>query len=105
MLSDLMERFEKASATYAAANGVERDETWFLLKLLEEAGELVQAANRVSGRGRQKGMSEDEMRQLLADETADLFGHILLFARHHRLDLESAIRRKWRFDPTVAAAE
>lgn len=38
MLSDLMERFEKASATYAAANGVERDEPWFLLKLLEEAG-------------------------------------------------------------------
>lgn len=73
MLSDLMERFDKASATYAAANGVERDETWFLLKLLEEAGELVQAANRVSGRSRQKGMSEDELRQLLADETADLF--------------------------------
>ncbi|MDQ0455084.1 NTP pyrophosphatase (non-canonical NTP hydrolase) [Rhizobium paknamense] len=56
-------------------------------------------ARRCSGRSRSKGMSEMELKQLLADETADLLGHILLFARHHDLDLGAAIARKWYFDP------
>lgn len=104
MVSDLMERFEAASAVYAGANGIRRDDDWFLLKLIEEAGELTQAANRLSGRSRAKGMNEAEIRQLLADETADLLGHVLLFARHHGLDLSAAIARKWRFDPNGVSA-
>ncbi len=51
---DLMEKFEAASAAYAANHDVARDSDWFLLKLLEETGELTQAANRVSGRARPK---------------------------------------------------
>ncbi|MBB4007043.1 MazG nucleotide pyrophosphohydrolase domain-containing protein [Allorhizobium taibaishanense] len=105
MFSKLMEQFEAASAVYANANGITRDPDWFLLKLIEEAGEVTQAANRLSGRSRAKGMGEAERRQLLADETADLLGHVLLFARHHSLDLEEAIARKWRFDPRKVTAD
>lgn len=97
MLTDLSNKFEQASARYAEMNGILRDGDWFLLKLAEEAGELLQVANRLSGRSRAKGMSEEDMKSLLADETADLLGHILLFARHHGLPLEEAIQRKWRF--------
>ena len=97
MLTDLSNKFEQASARYAEMNGIVRDGDWFLLKLAEEAGELLQVANRLSGRSRAKGMSEEDMKSLLADETADLLGHILLFARHHGLPLEEAIQRKWRF--------
>lgn len=99
MLADLAIRFEEASARYAEVNGINRDSDWFLLKLAEEAGELLQAANRFSGRSRAKGMSEEELKSVLADETADLLGHVLLFARHHGLPLEEAIQRKWRFTP------
>lgn len=98
MLETLMERFEVASARYAALHDVTRDTDWFTLKLAEEAGELLQVANRISGRSRAKGMSPDELRLLLADETADLLGHVLLFAHHNQLALNDAILRKWRFD-------
>lgn len=97
MLKDLMTQFEAASTTYAADNGLERDDDWFVLKLQEEMGELIQIWNRITGRGRRKGMSESELATALADETADVLGHILLFAHRNGLDLNAAVERKWRF--------
>ena len=99
MLNDLAEKFERSSRAYADANHIERDADWFLLKLQEEMGELTQAWNRVSGRGRRKGRSDDELARDLADEAADVLGHILLFAHRNRLDLSAAIQRKWLFQP------
>ncbi|WP_137135498.1 MazG nucleotide pyrophosphohydrolase domain-containing protein [Rhizobium sp. FKY42] len=99
MLQDLAARFELASAAYAEANGLHRDDDWFMLKLHEEVGELTQAYNRATGRGRAKGRTAEEIRQDLADETADVLGHILLLAHRNRLDLSVAIERKWRFRP------
>lgn len=99
MLKDLMQQFEAASATYAADNGLERDGDWFILKLQEEVGELTQIWNKTTGRGRRKGMSDTELATALADETADVLGHILLFAYRNHLDLAAAIERKWCFRP------
>ena len=99
MLNDLAEKFERASRHYADANGIERDADWFLLKLQEEIGELTQAWNRLSGRGRRKDRSDEELARDLADEAADVFGHILLFAHRNDLDLSAAIKRKWLFQP------
>jgi NTP pyrophosphatase (non-canonical NTP hydrolase) len=97
MFQDLQRQFEAASARYAAANGLERDADWFVLKLHEEVGELTQVWNKLSGRGRRHGRSEDELRESLADEAADVLGHILLFAETNGLDLAAAVERKWRF--------
>lgn len=102
MLAVMMQQFEKASQKYARINGIERDPDWFMLKLQEEVGEVTQAWNRLSGRGRSKGKTEAEMRQELADETADLLGHVLLLAHRNGLDIEASIERKWRF--TLAGA-
>ncbi len=55
--------------------------------------------NRITGRGRRKGMPDAELAVALADETADVLGHILLFAHHNGLDLATAVERKWRFTP------
>ncbi|MDK4705399.1 MULTISPECIES: pyrophosphatase [unclassified Rhizobium] len=99
MLKDLMTQFERASASYAADNGMERDDDWFVLKLQEEMGELVQIWNRITGRGRRKGMSDADLATALADETADVLGHILLFAHRNGLDLPAAVERKWLFRP------
>lgn len=99
MLNDLAEKFERASRTYADVNGIERDADWFLLKLQEEIGKLTQAWNRISGRGRRKGRSDEQLARDLADEAADVLGHILLFAHRNDLDLAAAIKRKWLFQP------
>lgn len=99
MLGSLSRQFEDASRTYAEQNGIIRDPDWFMLKLQEEVGELTQAFNRRTGRGRRKGLSDDEMAVALADEAADVLGHVLLFAKAHNLDIEAAIERKWRFRP------
>ena len=99
MLKDLMMQFEAASATYAADHSLERDDDWFVLKLQEEMGELIQIWNRVTGRGRRKGMTDMEVATALADETADVLGHVLLFAHRNGLDLAAAIERKWLFRP------
>ncbi|WP_105426149.1 pyrophosphatase [Neorhizobium tomejilense] len=99
MLGKLTEQFEAASADYAETHGMVRDVDWFLLKLQEEMGELTQTWNRATGRGRKKGRSDEALASDLADETADLLGHVLLFARNNRIDLAAAIERKWLFRP------
>jgi NTP pyrophosphatase (non-canonical NTP hydrolase) len=99
MLGKLTEQFEAASADYVETHGMVCDADWFLLKLPEEMGELTQAWNRATGRGRKKGRSDEDLARDLADETADLLGHVLLFARNNRIDLASAIERKWLFRP------
>ncbi|MGR9195828.1 pyrophosphatase [Rhizobium leguminosarum] len=92
MLRRLADQFEISSSVHVAANNIERDADWFLLK-------LTQAWNRLTGRGRAKGRSPEDMQRDLADETADVLGHLLLFARHNDLDLAAAIERKWLFRP------
>lgn len=99
MLQELAEQFETASLGYVEAHGLERDADWFVLKMQEELGELTQVWNKLTGRGRRRDRNEGELRSELADEAADLLGHVLLFARRNELDLASAIERKWRFKP------
>jgi NTP pyrophosphatase (non-canonical NTP hydrolase) len=98
-LGALALQFEQASQSYAKANDISRDPDWFVLKLQEELGELTQVWTKLTGRGRPRGLTEAELRKALADETADLLGHILLFAHTHGIDLDAAIERKWRFKP------
>lgn len=95
--------FGRASDAYASRNGIVRSEEWYMLKLSEELGELVQAWIKLNGQGRRNGASDAELRTSLADETADLLGHVLLFADRNDVDLVSAIRRKWLFDPEIAS--
>jgi NTP pyrophosphatase (non-canonical NTP hydrolase) len=104
MLTDLIERFEQASRAYAQANGIARDDDWYVLKMQEELGELTQVWMKLTDRGRARQRSQAELALDLADETADLLGHILLFAGRHGIDLAPAIKRKWRFDPEMSEA-
>jgi NTP pyrophosphatase (non-canonical NTP hydrolase) len=98
-LAALTAQFEAASQTYAADNAIDRDPDWFVLKLQEELGELTQAWMKLTGRGRPRGASDEDLRTALADETADLLGHVLLFANAQGVDLDKAIERKWLFKP------
>jgi len=98
-LQMLAARFEAASQRYASEHGIERDDDWFVLKLQEELGELTQAWVEYTSRSRSRGRSAEELERALADEAADVLGHILLFAHRHELNLDTAIARKWRFSP------
>lgn len=98
MLKDLQARFDKASLSYCDIHGLERDHDWVMLKLLEEIGELTQVWNIKTGRGRDKGLAEQDLQTAMSDEIADAFGMLLILAHIYDLDLTEAIRRKWRFD-------
>jgi NTP pyrophosphatase (non-canonical NTP hydrolase) len=98
-LKALAERFERASSSYGEIHGIERDPDWFLLKMQEELGELTQAWLRHTKRARPRSGDTATSASDLADEAADLLGHVLTLAHRLDLDLAGAIRRKWRFDP------
>ncbi len=83
------------SDIYAEACGVERDETWYLLKLQEEVGELAAAWLSATGRGRDRGKDDAGLRQAVEDELADVFAQLLLIAAREEIDLAAALRRKW----------
>ncbi len=51
-ISFLIEEVEKVSQGYADRLGITRDPDWFVLKLQEELGELVQSYLMMSGRAR-----------------------------------------------------
>ncbi|MEV4175023.1 pyrophosphatase [Nonomuraea sp. NPDC049709] len=94
-LRELSDEIESISQRYADKIGIERDDTWFLLKLQEEVGELTQAFLMLTGRARQKGRTEEELGDEFRAELADVVCHVLLMARHHGVDLEAEVERKW----------
>ncbi|TDD11085.1 pyrophosphatase [Nonomuraea deserti] len=94
-LSRLSDEVESVSQRYAEKLGIERDDTWFLLKLQEEVGELTQAFLMRTGRARTKGRTEDELDAGFRAELADVLCHVVLMARHHGVDLQAEIDRKW----------
>jgi NTP pyrophosphatase (non-canonical NTP hydrolase) len=80
---------------YAERCAIARDDDWFLLKIQEELGELVQAHLKLTSRGRTRGLSAAELEQARADEAADLICQVLLYCRHFGIDPDAAVQRKW----------
>jgi NTP pyrophosphatase (non-canonical NTP hydrolase) len=71
------------------------DRDYYPFKLTEELGECVQTYLMLTDRGRQKGKSKEEIKQLFEDEIADVFGFLILVAENENIDLEKAIQKKW----------
>ena len=99
------DELEEISRQYAERFGVERTSPWFLLKLQEEVGELTQAYLQATGQSRDKGRSAADLESDLEAEVADVLAMVLLFARHHGIEADEALRRKWvGYRATNAAA-
>ena len=94
-LGEWSERVERVSAGYGDYYGVERTPEWTLLKLTEEVGELAQAHLALSGQGRNRGKSPEELRADLEGEVADVLAMVLVFAGRAGIDAEAALERKW----------
>ncbi len=94
-IKELAEEVEQVSQHYAEKFAIARDDTWFVLKLQEEVGELTQAYLMLAGKARTKGKSAEEMRAEFQKEVADVFCQTLLLARFYGIDLEKAVTEKW----------
>jgi NTP pyrophosphatase (non-canonical NTP hydrolase) len=100
VLDELTERLERVSAAYAQRFSIRRDDDWYLMKLSEEVGEIIQAWLKLTGRGRRVGIEQAGLRSQLGEETADLLCQLLLFARRHDIDVMASVKRKWLiYDP------
>jgi NTP pyrophosphatase (non-canonical NTP hydrolase) len=99
-MAGLTERLERISASHAERFAIRRDDDWYVMKLGEELGELIQAWLKLTGRGRRVGTEPTGLKSQLGEETADLLCQLLLFARRFDIDLMANVRRKWLiFDP------
>ena len=94
-LRAIQEKVEAVSRIYAKNCDVRRDDDWYFLKLQEETGELLQAWLRLTGRGRHKHETMDQIRLQLEDELADCLAQVLLIADRFEIDVEKATARKW----------
>ena len=94
-IQNLSEKIEKISADYSKRFAFERDADWFVLKLQEELGELIQSYLMMKGEARQKGKSKEEIREEFENEVADVLAHTLLLANHFQVDLDNVFEKKW----------
>ena len=94
-VKQLSEEVEQVSQIYAEKYNIERDATWFVLKLQEEVGELIQSYLMLSGKARTKGKSSEEIQSEFSKEVADVFCQTLLLAKFYDIDVEKEIEEKW----------
>ncbi|WP_422047757.1 hypothetical protein [Shimia sp.] len=93
-VADLTARAKQVSDIYAETFEIARDSAWYLAKLTEELGEMQSAY--LASIGNQRGSGSGQCaKEALADEAADLFGFLMVFAQWQGIDLEAAFERKW----------
>ena len=83
------------SDSYAKKFGIKRDGNWYVLKLQEEMGELIQSYLMMVGRARQKNKTTEQITEDFHKEMADVFCHVLLLAKKFNVDLEKEVSEKW----------
>jgi NTP pyrophosphatase (non-canonical NTP hydrolase) len=94
-IQSLTEAVDQVSRKYTKKYNIAPDNDWFVLKLQEELGELIQSYLMMSGKARKKGKSEQKLKEDFAKEFADVFCHVLLLAKHNNIDIEKEIKNKW----------
>ncbi len=93
---ELQEKILKVTQGYEKTFNLKIDEDFALLKLNEEAGEFAQAVliHRKKSRP-EKHLPEEQSKELVGEELADMLGMIVVNADRLGIDLEKAIEKKW----------
>lgn len=94
-LNALTNKVVMVSDQYEKNCNIKRDADWYILKLQEEIGELTQNYLSYTSRGRNRNLTQEELKKNISNEVADVLGQILLFANYHNIDIESAMEDKW----------
>ena len=95
-LKTLTKDIQKVSQSYTKHFGITPTSDWYILKLQEELGELIQSYLMMIGQARRKDKTDEELADNFRKEIADVFCHVLLLAQHHNVDLEKEVDEKWR---------
>jgi len=74
---------------------VKVDRDYYPFKVTEEWGECLQAFLMFTDRGKQKGKTKEEIKEMFSDELADVFGFLILFADSEGIDPIKALEKKW----------
>lgn len=74
---------------------VKMDRDYLPFKVTEEWGECLQTYLMLTDRGRQKGKSKEEIKEILSHEFADVLAYLLLFAEREGVDPFDSINKKW----------
>jgi NTP pyrophosphatase (non-canonical NTP hydrolase) len=85
----VMERYKKDFPD------VKMDRDYLPFKITEEWGECLQTYLMLTDRGRQKGKTKKEIKEMFSNEFADMFSYLLLFAESEGIDPAKAIAEKW----------
>jgi len=94
-LQTLSQELESVSKLYSKKFKINRTNDWFILKLQEEMGELIQSYLMMSGNARKKGQSKQELLSSFKSELSDVFAHVLLIANLFKIDLNEEVKLKW----------
>jgi len=95
-LKKLTERVKEVMRKYQQEfPDVQVDRDYYPFKITEEWGECLQAYLMLTDRGRQKGKSKEEIKDMFSQEIADVFGFLLLFADNEGIDPTEALSNKW----------
>jgi NTP pyrophosphatase (non-canonical NTP hydrolase) len=95
-IKELTEKCRKVMEKYKVDfPEVKMDRDYLPFKITEEWGECLQTYLMLTDRGRQKGKSKKEIKEMFSHEFADMFAYFLLFAEDEGVDLAEAIKNKW----------
>ena len=93
---ELQNKVFAVEKAYGKKFGIEIDEDYTLLKLYEEMGEMSQAILISRKKCRpEKYPGEQEAKEKLAEEMADVLGLLITNAKLLNIDLEKALDKKW----------
>lgn len=98
-LQKLAKKFDQVSEKYCADNNILKTDDWVILKFQEEVGELCQAWLMKTHRARDKGHTQLQLNEMLAEEAADAFGMLMIFIKTQNIDINKYIEKKWHFNP------
>lgn len=94
-IKNITREVEEVSQIYSKRFKIKRDSDWFILKLQEELGELIQSYLMMIRQGRSKGKTAKQIKEGFNNEVADVFSHVLLLAKFYDVDLEKEVKKKW----------
>lgn len=94
-IKELTKKIKKVSEIYKSKYEIEADDTWYVLKLQEEMGELIQTYLMLMRKARSKNKSHSEIHDDFEKEVADVFCHIILLADYFKIDIDSVVQKKW----------
>lgn len=94
-LKTLTEKSEKVLKAYTTKFAIKPNGDWYILKLQEELGELIQIYLMLTGRARAKGKTKQEIEGEFRKEMVDVLGMLLLLAKYHKIDMNKHLEEKW----------